>query len=247
MAEETEPNNPVMRLYLVLEEARTKDPGWGVGKIWADVFSTGADSLELHLRLAELIQLVYDAQRTIEQLDDPNQSDFLAPFEKITRLVGTINLDQQWNKMREAYLDPMTMKLLWLAANAVSAQAGEISIREERLGELQAEVEALMKEVLDTAFSEELKAILVEKLKEIHTAILAYRISGLRGLRQAVESSLGAILFNEAEFKRPQDEKTTQFRIKLGAVIKDIAIAVTQGATEGLAGGIIAGLLPSGN
>ena len=64
MAKTGKPNNPVTRLYLILEEARKKDAGWPVRRVWAEVLNTGNDNLALHLGIAELIQLVNEAENT---------------------------------------------------------------------------------------------------------------------------------------------------------------------------------------
>jgi hypothetical protein len=182
MVESDETNNPVARLYLLLETARDLDAHCAIGQVWANVFDIAhKDQSSLLLRLAELVLLVDEARLIVEQLDDANRDNYLPAFDNIRNLVTATNLEQQWGGIRDKWLDQATIYSLKLAATAASAQADAIGLRPEKLQELQSRVEELQEEVLNTTFPAEFKTVLTEKLEQMRAAIISYRISGLRG------------------------------------------------------------------
>jgi hypothetical protein len=182
MVEFDETNNPVARLYLLLEAAHGMDTNWGIGQVWAKVLDIPRkDQSSLLLRLAELVLLADQARLIVEQLDDVNRDSYLPAFDNIRNLVTATNLDQQWGGIRDKWLDPVTIHNLKLAATSASAQADALGMRSEKLQELQSRVEDLQNEVLDTTFPAEFKTALTENLEQMRATIISYRISGLRG------------------------------------------------------------------
>jgi hypothetical protein len=182
MVEFDENNDPVARLYLLLEAAHRMDANWTIGQVWAKVLDIPRkDQSSLLLRLAELVLLADQARLIVEQLDDANRDNYLPAFDNVRDLVTATNLEQPWGGIRDKWLDGVTVHNLKLAANAASAQADALAQRAETLQALQSRVEDLQNEVLDTTFPAEFKTVLTKNLEQMRATIISYRIGGLKG------------------------------------------------------------------
>jgi len=208
-------DNPVMRLYRILESARSKSGNISVRYVWAGAFGIEQDdTVSLYLGLAELIKLFDASKRNIEQLEDVNREHYLKPLEVIEGVIKHSNLDQSWDQLKRR-LDEVTMLSLQLASNTASARTGRISINEDELSKLQKTIEILIEAVIISNFSSsELKAAILEHLESIRRAILGYRISGTDGLRRAIEGTLGSLFVHREEIEIERNDKDKKQIIK---------------------------------
>jgi len=236
-------DNPVKRLYRILEEARSKPTNVALRYVWADALGVGREDLvSLYLALGDLIRLSQTARRSVEQLQNVNRDYYLKALDRIEEAITHSNLNQDWRAVKP-FLDDVTMLALEMASNAVSVEVGTTAISDEGLKELQAETESLLGKVLDTDFpSQELKAVLVEHLESIRWAILAYRVSGTEGLRRAVEGALGALILHrdQVESAAQQDEKKEGIFRRFASLLADIS----QIASLGIQAAQLTGVLP---
>jgi hypothetical protein len=93
---------------------------------------------------------------------------------------------------------------------------------------------------LDPSF----KAILLAKLEEIRSALLAYRVFGLAPLRTAVESAIGSLIVEQEQARKPSNQRTVSQFLTLVSQIQTVvrgAITLARELPE-----VVLGLLGSG-
>jgi hypothetical protein len=204
-------DNPAGRLYEVLNAARSMPATHRVGGAWAEVFDVEpTDIRSIYALLVELMDLADRAKKSVQQLPDVDHDLYLRWVPNVERVLTHSQLAVKWAEL-QSHLDKLTMNQLEYCSDLLSQRMGEKVISDEDLSKLQMEVETLLEKVLNANLPQELTAVLTQKLEDIRQAILAYRVTGNEGLRQAVESGFGAIVLYREHIQGIQDEeqKTT--------------------------------------
>lgn len=200
-------DNPAGRLYDILSESRSKPRNKRAKEVWGEVFEINSTDLDLILyKVAELIQLVKNTKKTIEQLENVQHEIYLAPFKKIETLLAMGNLEAPWENFVK-YLDEATMVALRFCADTLSHQRGEQLIEEDKLLELKVEVERLSEKVLSSELPDILKHSFVENLDKIRKAINDYRIWGIDRLLKSLDLGVGSVFRHGEIIKEERDNE----------------------------------------
>lgn len=216
-------DNPAGRLYEILDKTRSKSKTSRVRVVWAEVLDIDPnDSLKILSSLTELVKLVAESKKRIQQIQGINTDLYLQPFENIEKAFANLNFTQQWEPIKNL-LDEPTMLGLAYCADYLSREAGEKEIDPKKLAELLKAVEALQKEVLASDLPEELKSVLIENLEKMHLSILGYRINGAEGIQRAIEMNLGSVFLHgdliKAENKKQVMKKFYRLLLKALEII----------------------------
>ena len=68
------------------------------------------------------------------------------------------------------------------------------------------QVENLLSEVVDADIPHELKRFIINRLEQIRSAILFYKINGVEGLKDALEATIGAAYLFQVEYNEEDFE-----------------------------------------
>lgn len=246
-------DNPVGRLYILLSEIATipdnnNTKNTRMREIWAKTFKIDkSNTEELFSAYIEMLKLLKTAREKISRLPNVDPELHIKPFENLEKAFSSFGFEHQLHQFRR-YLDSGTMTSLKFCAHSLAQIYDEPEVDEEHLDKLRSKVEKLINEILDSNDIEyELRVFLVERLEEIKRALLYYRINGTKGLRKALESTIGAMyLFNNSNIQE-EDEKNSAlkgFMGKMKDVVVEIAkITLAETAKDFLTGGFPA-LLP---
>ncbi len=188
-------SNSVGRLYLLLNEVRTiKVPkGTKMREVWAQIFGVAPNDVEeVFLLYVEMLRLLRDAQADLAQVPDIEQSLYLSPFPHLERAFTASSLEHPVEHFRQ-YLDEKTMTSLMFGAHTLDKFSAENVVEEEILKNIKTEVEALIDDILKADdIAHELRSFLIDRLEDIRRAIMYYRLNGTKGLRRALETTIGA-------------------------------------------------------
>jgi hypothetical protein len=192
-------DHPVIRLYGIISKARKTPAEVASRYAWADAFGVPRDNLMLiYTSLVDLSKLVKIAKLTIEELDDVNKEYYLKPIHVVETILANPNLEQQWGPSK-GQLDDVTMLAFQMASNTMSIGVKNEIISEEKLGNIQKEVEKIIEKIIpEDIGSKDLKMLLINHLEIIRRSIINYRITGADGLKEAIANSIG-LLFIEKE------------------------------------------------
>ncbi len=198
-------NNPAGRLYNIFSIVLPNSPGTTCRVVWAGVSGVKPGNTEQILQvLAKLIGLVGEAKEAVKQLQGVQLDLYLAPFNNIERAFSNLNLEMPWANF-SSNLDATTMLSLQFAADTLALQRPEPTIAQDKLNEIQAEVEALITKVVSSSLPTVLKSMIIDNLEKIRRAIIDYGLTGVAGISEVVDVSFGSTLRLHDEVKEAID------------------------------------------
>jgi len=221
-------NNPVGRLYEILSafQKATTNQNDRLDTIISRVFSVDPNDssrlLEIYL---ELLNLTKECKTEIRKLPETSDELHLRAIKVIERAFSANSLHSNWASFGKK-LDPSTMTGLEHTADNLS-YLGEQMVPKEDLENLQREVNNLLELITKTEMNERLKVFLVEHLEKIHQALQYYRIKGARGLKDALEKIMGAVIIFRTEnpHQKAPDNVQSKFGSVMGLLVKIVAFA----------------------
>ena len=240
-------NNPAGRLYqILLEVQKQQNNGEPMQKVWARIFELdGQDTEEVFRAYLELLKLLKSAREAVEQLPDVDPDLYLKPFEQLERAFTVSSVATNLQSFKQ-HLTEGTMTALRFCAYALSKVSNETEVSKEALRELREKVEALISEVLSSEFQYELRIFLIERLEEIRRAIIYYRVNGTKGLRRALETTIGASylwVHSEGSIEFDSEEKRVKWS-KIGEEFKNIILEVAKSVVPEVAKALISTRFP---
>lgn len=212
-------NNPVGRLYEILVALQKKATNQNdrleiiIRKAFQLEDTDQSQLLEIYL---ELLNLTKESEKEINRLPEASHELHLRAIRKIENAFITQSLHSNWASFG-AYLDPATMTGLEHTADNLS-YLGEQTVAADDLENLQKEVNELLELVTNTEMNEKLKVFLSEHLEKIQQAVRYYRIKGARGLKDALERIMGAVIIYATE--NPNQESPQNVKSKLSTVME---------------------------
>jgi hypothetical protein len=221
-------NNPVGRLYEILNAVQKAATNQNdrLDTIISKVFNVEPNDssrlLEIYL---ELLNLTRESKTEIRKLPETSHELHLRATKVIEHTFIVNSLHSTWASFGRK-LDPSTMTGLEHTADNLS-YLGEQTVPKEDLENLQREVNELLELITKTEMNERLKVFLVEHLEKIHQALQYYRIKGARGLKDALEKIMGAVIIFTKENPSQKAPEKVQSKLSsvLGLLVKIVAFA----------------------
>lgn len=212
-------SNPAGRLYSLLADASKKTgDSLKVRDAWAQVLGYDSkEEAELVRALVEIYGLCEEVKRLVRLNPDLNHELYLASFPKIEKTILPINLGQSWKQIR-GNLDGEVLARLQFCAEALAGFYSEESISEEDVVEISEMARSLEDLLHQSQIPTELKLALLEEVEKIRRAISYIRIKGAKGVKEALQSLVGAVVANEEGLR---ELKTSQPDVleRLGALL----------------------------
>ena len=193
-----ESNNPVTRLYNILEAAM-KQPGTNAIRfVWADVLGIPRENPELVLSaISDLMWLYQDTRTHILNMKDVNREDYITFLNNVELVIYSFNIDKQWQSIK-GKLTETTMQALKYASNSATNENPTKPPTLNELNNILKELTDIRLKILDLEFdSNDLKLLLVNYLDGLSSAITLYNIKGEKGLKVAIDAAFGGLFLNQ--------------------------------------------------
>jgi hypothetical protein len=169
----------------------------------AQVVGVQPKNPEFYRLVAEVYALVGRARAQVAELKEgANRTTYLGVIDAMTQVLTTMDPTAQWNDYRNQKFDTRPLTLLETCANVVEEQLQGGGSHQEELDDALESVRQALRDVLEADVEPDTKELLAELLQEVERAIVSYRISGLPGLRRAVERSVGAMVVHAPTLAR---------------------------------------------
>ena len=229
MTESEIPNNPAARLHSILLKGKAKGPSAAFRVVCAEIFQLDSQDIASVLRVvSDMVFLVRDAKKAVVALEDIDNSLFVAPFDKIERALNQVNVQGNWGAFYDQ-LDEGTMTGLAFCADTLRVRCPEPVPQQVALDELLALVDETIAAVIKSTAPQQLKSVILEHLEAIKRAIKRFDIWGTKGLTNALESSVGAVLVERDVFSSERNHSTVKnFFEVLGRV--NLVVTLTEKA-----------------
>lgn|GEM_PF-2374276 len=227
-------NNPGSRLYLQLDAIRKKaraaktttTAGKRVGvklrKVLADVSGNDeSETVKLFLFLVDLAKLAREAAEAIQTIPNIEHNTYIRPLQKLEKGLLSTTVDILAKTFAKQVLTEIDMLSLRACGDMLSAIYIDTAISEDDIAALQKDVDDLLKEVMKINLPHHLRNFLIDNLEKIRQALLGYRVRGNQGIREVIDSVLGASFLRRDELiEQAQDETNGQTIEKFFALIK---------------------------
>ena len=217
-----DPENYVARLRSLAQTlANRRDSG--VPVVLGEVLGADPNTVEFLRRVVLFVELPKLARKQVDELvGDHSQELYAEVIDSITNILEKLDMRENWNN----YLSPFSYRNLAVLEICERAVAHRLTIKplgEEVLAELLRDIQEAIQEVLDADIEPEVKQLLLEMLREVEGALLAYNVSGLAGLRRAIERTLGVVVLHQQLFEQSRSPGVIKRTFKvLGSVLSTL-------------------------
>jgi len=183
---------------------------------------------EFQEALSDALELVISCQRLVERTRSINQVMHLRQLNRVRDAIFRAS-SQNWGEFRANFSEDFMMSLRW-AAQDMSTHWHEQTIQMDELISIHKSVEELSERIIASSLDPSLKAVLLDGLEAMRRAILDYRIAGADGIRQAVDSNIGAVVRHFQDIMEvPDDEDkdlVNEFLGLINAMNKKVTVAL---------------------
>lgn len=193
-------SNPAGRLYKILSEAKRQPDNQKVKNVWSLVLDIEDDDVAITKGVVELYSLSQEIQTLIKMNSQLNHDLYLNSFHRIDRAFFPLNLASNWNSVKQHLTDEAITRLQF-CADELSRFYSEESLSEEDLKDIIDKTEELFESLYSCSLPDALRLTLLEEVERIRNAINMYKIKGAKGLKEALQGTIGAVIANHDELK----------------------------------------------
>ena len=189
-------NNPAQRLLTILEAAK-QQPDQKAENIWGALLGVAdGNKAQLLRRLGLVMELPFQIKEEIERIPQIEHAVYLKWMPAVEASFSNLNLGRNFSEFKT----PVTATALYgleVCSEILSRYSAEKVLNPKELDELDADVNSLMDELLNSDIDRDLKSFVLSKLDDVHLAILDYKFAGVKPMRKAVEAVIGSIAFEK--------------------------------------------------
>lgn len=223
--------NPAERLHDFLVRGKSINTSENCKQSWISLLDLSgpseADVLRGIAGASELPKKIIHIRDEIIQSKRGRSSHWL---KKVNKAFSSQNLNGDWSSFIN-HIDEVTLSELDLLAMVFEGANQEDGLSDEELLSFRQRILELREEVLNSDIDKDVRFAIIELLKKTLEAIELYQLTGSGPIMEAVELSVGKIMFSE----KLQDEvKKGSVGKKLAGIISGLAniVTVAQGVKE---------------
>lgn len=225
-------SNPVSRLVSILEAASAFHINTPMRTVWAKTLGCEPNDTGEILRLVgELIKLAGQAKQAVLDVENVDQSLYVAPFRNVENLLSTMNFDKRWHEVSKLVEPPILMALRFAADLLKREGVASFQLSDSQVEELMSKLDAILERILATDLPPKLKLLFARNLEQLRQALICLKISGVEGVEQELDRAIGSAFRHTAELKEiasQSEEKAAVLRDYFG-VMSNINETITFG------------------
>ncbi|SCL56487.1 hypothetical protein [Micromonospora chersina] len=206
-------DNSASRLAAMLEQAR-QQPGRAAIEVWMQIFEV-SDRLGVLQKAADLARLVDQVEAEVRALPEDEDPDHLLTFLPQIRNVVDALL-YVGNVQMSHFVDQVTGEMVYSVASCARAlrRNGRVQplISDDSSKQLVEDVRAIIDDVVASDLPDDLKELLVDRLRGVEAALLSVRIGGYAN----VEKAMDALTFAAVRATKPGSEERAKAGSWLG-------------------------------
>lgn len=210
-------SNPAGRLHKILSSAKNQADSKKVSEVWSLVLDMENNDVVVTKGVVELYNLSQEIQALIKMNNELNHQLYLSSFIRIDRAFFPLNLASNWNSVKP-HLTEEALTRLQFCAEELSRFYSEETISEEDLKDIITKTEELFNSLYESSLPDTLRLTLLEEVERIRNAINMYKIKGAKGLKEALQGTIGAVVANQEELKNA-DKTSDDVIQRLGELI----------------------------
>ena len=192
--------NPAGRLHKILVIAKQQHDSKKVRNVWSEVLNVELDDAAITKAVVELYSLTHQIKSLIKMKDGLNHELYLNSFNRIESALIPLNLASGWSSVK-VHLSEEALTRLQFCAEELSRFYAEDSLSEEELKSVIERIEALFESVYSSKLPDVLRFALLEEVERLRNAIVMYKIKGAKGLKDALQGTIGAVVANQEDLR----------------------------------------------
>jgi hypothetical protein len=158
--------------------------------------------MELHVRLALFFETIERALEQAKRLTgDANQTLYEAAIQNIAATLKEVDMRGNWTQYGSVF-DARALAILEGCENVIDQRLAATQPQRSDLDSVLQDVRAARAQVAGADIDPEAKRILLDMLRDVERALLAFEISGVDGLRRAVAHTMGMMALNHATLSK---------------------------------------------
>ncbi|EEM02477.1 hypothetical protein [Bacillus pseudomycoides] len=194
--------NPAYKLHNLLEKAYKECEAYDstpkFRSTWAKVFEINPDDTSALLTsVNSLLSLFLTTQEYIKNNDKLNNDRNLKFLKRIEQSLSSLNIDGTMSTFK-SYMNSETLTALSFISEHMSFvyDFHESVINAEEIGNLVSEIDKLVENITLSDLPEDIKSLLFKNLHTIRSSLISYKISGIDGMKTALEQTIGSLFMN---------------------------------------------------
>jgi hypothetical protein len=210
-------SNPAGRLHKILTLAKQRPDQERVREAWANILGVELNDVIVTKAVVELYSLSNEIQSLIKMNGQLNHELYLKSFNSINRAFFPLNLATTWNSVKQ-HLNDEALTRLQFCAEQLSQFYAEDTLSEEDLKQIIEKIESLFAAVYSSTLPDPLRLSLLEEVERLRHAIAMYKIKGAKGLKNALQGTIGSVFANYDELTA-SSENNPDVLTRLGELI----------------------------
>lgn len=191
-------NNPAARLYNILREAKDNTEihsrALNSSLKWILKVDKDDDSL-LMKRLGLFMGLPVEIANELKKYDDISHEVYLEWVPQFLTAFKNLQFNQAFSRVI-GVIDEKTIYGVRICADQLSRKAPEIELDPKDIEALLKQTDNLFNDILKADLDHEIKTFMLDKLDNIHNALLDYFLTGSKDLTNSMELVAGALIFH---------------------------------------------------
>lgn len=197
-------SNPAGRLHKILKKAKSLSNSEKVKSAWAKALSIEDDDVDITKAVIELYSLSQEIQSLIKMNDSLHHELYLSSFNQIERAFFPLNLASPWQNTKRQLTEEALTRLQF-CAQELSGFYKEENLYKEELSDIIAKTDELFDKLYSSNLPDSLRLSLLEEIQRIRNAITQYKSRGAKGLKDALQSTIGAAYANQGELAKASE------------------------------------------
>ncbi len=193
-------SNPAGRLHKLLSEAKKYPDGNTAGDAWAKITGCEDNPVLITKAVVQMYLLSQEIQSLIRMRNKLNHELYLSSFKKLEQAFFPLNLDSKWQLSKQYLTDDVLTKLAF-CAQELSSSYSEESLSEEDLQDIIKKTDSFFDSLYKSNLPDSIRLVLLEEVERIRSAINMYKIKGAKGLKEALQGTIGAVVANQEDLK----------------------------------------------
>jgi hypothetical protein len=189
--------NPAAKLYSLLENAQRKGNDQ-CRTVWATVFDIDkSDTSALFSKYHSLLELYFSTKRLIKENDRLNNDRNNKYMNIIGQALGSFSLTNSNSQFSGLLTSEVMTALHYISENiSLVYDLPDSVANEDEMKEILVDIETLISNITNSQLPPDVKQILVKNLFMIKESLHSYFITGIEGIRESLERTIGSVIMN---------------------------------------------------
>ena len=204
---EEEVVNVAHRLYEILRRIKEYE-GTNAYSILGEIFDIEEEErAEIILAYGGIFSLIEETKENLNNIKGIQKKKYLLALSEVTEALTRISFEVEGHiGDYKRNISIIALERIDACGDLLNQGMEEFKVSKEVLEEFLRDIDCLISRVHESIMSDTLKVVLLDNLHKIKDSILNYQLRGSRGIKNALDSSIGAMMLS-TEGPKTEEEK----------------------------------------